>query len=117
MKRGKSGEDSARDLVCPTRARAEKACSIIDDLIEPVVPAVQRQVATCGDYPLRWARMASGFCGIFSETQTEQLRAQSSSSSSFAADAGGDDRLLSANSGNSRRRNVMRIAVVRTEPQ
>jgi len=58
-------------LARPRRARTEKACAIIDDLIEPVVPVVQGQVVTCGDYPLKWARMASGFRGIFSETQTE----------------------------------------------
>ena len=67
--------------VRPGRARTEKACAIIDDLIEPVVPVVQGQVATSGDYPLRCARMASGFRGIFSETQAGQLKIRSSSSS------------------------------------
>lgn len=60
-------------LVRPGRARTEKACTIIDDLIEPVVPVVQGQVVTCVNYPMRCVRMASGFRRIFSETQTETL--------------------------------------------
>jgi hypothetical protein len=46
MKRGKSEEDSPRDRVRRIGGRDEKAYSTIDDLIEPVVPAVQGQVAT-----------------------------------------------------------------------
>jgi hypothetical protein len=56
MKRGKNGEDSARDRVRPTGGRAEKAYSTIDDLIEPVVPAVQGQVATYWELFPRCAR-------------------------------------------------------------
>jgi len=61
---------------------------IMDDLIEPVAPVVQGQVVTCEDYLLRWARTASGFRGILSGTQTEQLRAQSSLSSKVSTDTG-----------------------------
>jgi hypothetical protein len=53
INRGKNGDTSAERLVRPGRAGTEKACTIIDDLIEPVVPVVQGQVVTYGDYPLR----------------------------------------------------------------
>jgi hypothetical protein len=40
MKRGKNGRDLARWLVRSRSARAEEACTIIDDLFERVVPVV-----------------------------------------------------------------------------
>ena len=64
-KSGKSGEDSARDRVRPTGGRADKAYSTIDDLIEPVVPAVQGQVATHGNYPRDVQESQRGFRAIF----------------------------------------------------
>jgi hypothetical protein len=91
MKRGKSGEDSAIDPVRPIGAGPEKAYSIINDLIEPVVPVVQGQVATCGDYRRDSQESREGFRGIFSETQTEQLRAPSSPSSKFRPRAAIED--------------------------
>jgi len=48
IKRGKNGDTSVERLVRPEGARTEKACKIIDDLIEPVVPVVQGQVVTYG---------------------------------------------------------------------
>ena len=76
MKRGKSGEASARDRVRPAGDRAEKAYSTIDDLIEPVVPAVQGQVATHGNYPREVQESQRGFRAIFSGTQAEHAHAR-----------------------------------------
>jgi hypothetical protein len=47
MKRGNHRNELGRDLVCSESERIAKACSIIDDLVEPVVPVVQEQVVTC----------------------------------------------------------------------
>jgi len=40
IKRGKNADTSVERIVRPGRARTEKAFTIIDDLIEPVVPVV-----------------------------------------------------------------------------
>ena len=53
IKRGKNANTSVGRLARLKRARSERAYTIIDDLVEPVVPVVQGQVVTYGNYPLR----------------------------------------------------------------
>jgi hypothetical protein len=70
MKRGKNGANLSRRLVRPGSGRAEKDCSIIDDPNEPVVPVVQGQVATHGDYAREGKESGGGYRGIFGADST-----------------------------------------------
>jgi len=74
MNRGKNRDNLSLQLVRSGSGRAEKACSIIDDPNEPVVPVVQGQVATHRDYAREAQESGGGYRGIFGETQTEQER-------------------------------------------
>jgi hypothetical protein len=56
MNRGKNGDDWARRLVRSGSGRAKEACTSIDDLIERVVPVVQRPIVTDGNCAPRCAR-------------------------------------------------------------
>jgi hypothetical protein len=72
MKRGNNRGGLGKKLSCSGSERAAKEFPIIDDLDEPVVPAVQGQVVTCGNYARKAQESRSEFRAIFSGTQAEQ---------------------------------------------
>jgi len=71
MKRGKNGDDLARQLVRSGSARAEEVCTIIDDLIERVVPVVQGQIVTDGNCLPRGARSQPQVSQYFQRNSAE----------------------------------------------
>ena len=72
MKRGTNRGGVGKRLICSESECASKESSFIDDLDEPVVPAVQEQVATHGNYPRDVQESQFGFRTIFSGTQAVQ---------------------------------------------
>ena len=72
MKRATNRGGVGKRLICSGSECASKESSIIDDLDEPVVPAVQGQVATHGNYPRDVQESQFGFRAIFSGTQAAE---------------------------------------------
>jgi hypothetical protein len=73
MKRGNNRGGLGKKLSCSGSERAAKEFSIINDLDEPVVPAVQGQVATHGNYLRDVEESQFGFRAIFSGTRPKQM--------------------------------------------
>jgi hypothetical protein len=73
MKRGTNRGGVGKRLICSESERASKESSFIDDLDEPVVPAVQGQVVTHGNYPRDAQESQFGFRAIFSGTRPKQM--------------------------------------------
>jgi hypothetical protein len=73
MKRGNNRGGLGNKLSCSESERAAELFWIIYDLDEPVVPAVQGQVATHGNYPRDVQESQFGFRAIFSGTRPKQM--------------------------------------------
>jgi len=72
MKRGTNRGGVGKRLICSESECASKESSFINDLDEPVVPAVQGQVATHENYPRDVQESQFGFRAIFSGTQAAE---------------------------------------------